>query len=469
MSTEGLYRNNFWEDETQPFCSGFNVLVSRMLQGKETWKELHQFLEKRAKIEEDYNKQLNGLVKSVPCGKDEVGTALSALEALKSGTLATATTHKNFSTAIGDVLKKITDYKEADKGTRKTSVTDVSRLRSELEKSIKKCESLQSTWQKKTKDASDFDKDVVKREASPHHTPHELSKMRNKLFKLEEANRKAGEEYYDFVVKTQELQQNFHNRIKYAADDFQRVDEERILKLQEVLNDYANLERVFIPDQEQMIASLQTANDNINSAVDVQEFTNKKKLYPAPRVTYQYVEVKQERASGAIIPTPIQKANTDSQSQLVCTTTLENVHELPASEQLDWFYKEIEKENKTLEALHTMSALVQDDLAVASQKEQVAERLQILYDHGAALGLDLSAAPVALAPEETQPAAEASELVLLCQCRTLYSYDAQTAEELSLVEGETLNVYRKDDDGWWYGENSQGALGVFPGSYCEEI
>ncbi|XP_042211753.1 sorting nexin-18-like isoform X3 [Homarus americanus] len=53
--------------------------------------------------------------------------------------------------------------------------------------------------------------------------------------------------------------------------------------------------------------------------------------------------------------------------------------------------------------------------------------------------------------------------------RVLYDFDSQPGTgELSIKEGEVLNVTRQDvGEGWWEGSNSQGQAGLFPAAYVE--
>ena len=46
----------------------------------------------------------------------------------------------------------------------------------------------------------------------------------------------------------------------------------------------------------------------------------------------------------------------------------------------------------------------------------------------------------------------------------MYDYEAATATNLSLMEGETVLVLEKASNGWWNGEASQGT-GWFPEAY----
>lgn len=58
-----------------------------------------------------------------------------------------------------------------------------------------------------------------------------------------------------------------------------------------------------------------------------------------------------------------------------------------------------------------------------------------------------------------------------CACRryrVLYNYKPQNEDELELVEGETVYVMEKCDDGWYVGSSQRtGYLGTFPGNYVE--
>ncbi|CAK1552618.1 unnamed protein product [Leptosia nina] len=56
------------------------------------------------------------------------------------------------------------------------------------------------------------------------------------------------------------------------------------------------------------------------------------------------------------------------------------------------------------------------------------------------------------------------------QVAALYVYSAAQPDELSLAEGDIVNVTRKTSEGWFYGERTRdGEAGWFPGSYTVEI
>uniref|UniRef100_A0A3B5M133 Osteoclast-stimulating factor 1 n=1 Tax=Xiphophorus couchianus TaxID=32473 RepID=A0A3B5M133_9TELE len=54
------------------------------------------------------------------------------------------------------------------------------------------------------------------------------------------------------------------------------------------------------------------------------------------------------------------------------------------------------------------------------------------------------------------------------KCEVAYAYNAQNEDELELVVGETLEILREIEDGWWMGRKN-GKMGAFPSNFVKEI
>lgn len=63
---------------------------------------------------------------------------------------------------------------------------------------------------------------------------------------------------------------------------------------------------------------------------------------------------------------------------------------------------------------------------------------------------------------------QAAQEISTGACRALYSFTPQHLDELTLKEGDLLDVYSKGENGWWYGA-LRGRRGHFPSSYVEEL
>ncbi|XP_017784618.1 PREDICTED: nostrin isoform X2 [Nicrophorus vespilloides] len=56
----------------------------------------------------------------------------------------------------------------------------------------------------------------------------------------------------------------------------------------------------------------------------------------------------------------------------------------------------------------------------------------------------------------------------IAQCKAIYSYTPNLADELAIRPGDMVSVYRKQEDGWWLGE-CNGSVGIFPATYVETM
>jgi len=53
-------------------------------------------------------------------------------------------------------------------------------------------------------------------------------------------------------------------------------------------------------------------------------------------------------------------------------------------------------------------------------------------------------------------------------CKALYSFQARQDDELNLEKGDIVTIYRKQEEGWWFG-SLNGKKGHFPAAYVEEL
>ncbi|XP_077073145.1 nostrin isoform X1 [Siphateles boraxobius] len=61
-----------------------------------------------------------------------------------------------------------------------------------------------------------------------------------------------------------------------------------------------------------------------------------------------------------------------------------------------------------------------------------------------------------------------AEFCSVGRCKALYSFTSEREDELNITEGDVLDIFQKDDTGWWFGELN-GQRGHFPSTYVEEL
>ncbi|TKS67249.1 Nostrin BM247 -like protein [Collichthys lucidus] len=54
------------------------------------------------------------------------------------------------------------------------------------------------------------------------------------------------------------------------------------------------------------------------------------------------------------------------------------------------------------------------------------------------------------------------------QCKALYDFTPEQDDELTMKEGDLLDIHIKEDNGWWFGKLN-GKTGHFPSTYVEEL
>ncbi|XP_057707492.1 nostrin [Corythoichthys intestinalis] len=75
-------------------------------------------------------------------------------------------------------------------------------------------------------------------------------------------------------------------------------------------------------------------------------------------------------------------------------------------------------------------------------------------------------------PNATQAAKEhvqrTPDVCTVGQCKALYNFTPQHSDELTLKEGDLLDIYTKEENGWWFGALN-GQTGHFPSTYVKEF
>ncbi|XP_067933564.1 nostrin-like isoform X2 [Watersipora subatra] len=66
------------------------------------------------------------------------------------------------------------------------------------------------------------------------------------------------------------------------------------------------------------------------------------------------------------------------------------------------------------------------------------------------------------------PAQNHVQQASICRCRVMYDFNSSQSSELTVRQGDEVNILEKDTDGWWKAE-LRGCIGVIPQSYVEEI
>ncbi|XP_069009863.1 nostrin isoform X2 [Embiotoca jacksoni] len=70
--------------------------------------------------------------------------------------------------------------------------------------------------------------------------------------------------------------------------------------------------------------------------------------------------------------------------------------------------------------------------------------------------------------DDRGPDQKTPEFCSLGKCKALYDFTPNQDDELALKEGDLLDIYSKEGNGWWFGKLN-GQTGHFPSTYVEEL
>ncbi|CDQ93910.1 unnamed protein product [Oncorhynchus mykiss] len=111
------FKDYFWNGELTS-TGGYDCIIQHLNDGKRTCKEIEDFMKARASIEEKYAKELLGLSKKV-CGHNEMNTLKRSLDMFKLQTEHVSLSHLQLAQTMRDEAKKLEDFRERQKETRK--------------------------------------------------------------------------------------------------------------------------------------------------------------------------------------------------------------------------------------------------------------------------------------------------------------------------------------------------------------
>ncbi|XP_030643094.1 nostrin [Chanos chanos] len=63
---------------------------------------------------------------------------------------------------------------------------------------------------------------------------------------------------------------------------------------------------------------------------------------------------------------------------------------------------------------------------------------------------------------------QGAEYSSLGRCKVLYDFTSDNEDDLNIKEGDIIDVFQRDESGWWYGELN-GERGHFPSTYVEDL
>ncbi|XP_056314052.1 F-BAR domain only protein 2 isoform X8 [Danio aesculapii] len=216
------FLENFWGDKN----NGFDVLYHNMKHGQISSKELSDFIRERATIEEAYSRSMTKLAKTAS-NFSQLGTFAPVWDVFKQSTEKLAACHMELVRKLQELIKEVQKYvDEQAKNHKKT--------KEEVASTLEAVQNIQSVSQALLKSKENYINKTLEQER--------MRKEGAKQGDLDKAGlkvKKATESYKSYVEKYATAKTEFEQRMTETAQKFQGIEEEHILRMQEIIHSYS--------------------------------------------------------------------------------------------------------------------------------------------------------------------------------------------------------------------------------------
>lgn len=216
------FLENFWGDKN----NGFDVLYHNMKHGQISSKELSDFIRERATIEEAYSRSMTKLAKTAS-NFSQLGTFAPVWDVFKQSTEKLAACHMELVRKLQELIKEVQKYvDEQAKNHKKT--------KEEVASTLEAVQNIQSVSQSLLKSKENYINKTLEQERMRKEgaTQRDLDKAGLKV-------KKATESYKSYVEKYATAKTEFEQRMTETAQKFQGIEEEHILRMQEIIHSYS--------------------------------------------------------------------------------------------------------------------------------------------------------------------------------------------------------------------------------------
>eukprot|EP01137_Pigoraptor_chileana_P027886 Opistho-2@11070 len=371
-------------------------------------KNIAEYIKRRAKIEENYGKELLSLAKLLS-GKDEVGTLKASIESLRQETDDMGQAHMRMAVQLGTEYEKpLSEFKTRQKLDRKAAEDPLKKSQKAKLNAFDKLIKSKKSYDTKCKEADSLE------EMANRGGGKDPAKARQKADKARQAAHLADSQYQEIVRQLEDIRVGWEEEFVMCAQRFQELDVERINFTRDTIWNCLNVFVAQTKFDEQSNEKIRKSLEACNPEADVEQVA-------------LLLGTGRERPPGAVY---INYYNGP--------TAAPNAYETGRSSRASF------------------SAGGGSGGGSASGGSVRASSFGAASTSG---GTMRGAPPPVM--EEPEPPRSTGEFV-----RALYDYEAQGDEELSFRAGDYITIVSREDDLWWLGEIN-GFQGMLPTNFVE--
>uniref|UniRef100_A0A8C7CBH5 Proline-serine-threonine phosphatase-interacting protein 2-like n=1 Tax=Oncorhynchus kisutch TaxID=8019 RepID=A0A8C7CBH5_ONCKI len=278
------FKDYFWNGELT--CTGgYDCIVQHLNDGKRTCKEIEDFMKARASIEEKYAKELLGLSKKV-CGHNEMNTLKRSLDMFKLQTEHVSLSHLQLAQTMRDEAKKLEDFRERQKETRKKVEQQMDALHKQRAMQFKKTMETKKTYEQKCRDKEEAEQNMNRNASTSNVKQQEklLTKTQQAKQNAEEADRLYMHNV-SVLGKTREDWQKEHIK---ACEVFEKQEVERINTLRNMVWTHLNQLSQQCVTSDELHEEVRKSLEQCDIQEDIEHFVNLRRTGDKPPAPVLY-------------------------------------------------------------------------------------------------------------------------------------------------------------------------------------
>ncbi|XP_036792877.1 proline-serine-threonine phosphatase-interacting protein 2 [Oncorhynchus mykiss] len=278
------FKDYFWNGELTS-TGGYDCIIQHLNDGKRTCKEIEDFMKARASIEEKYAKELLGLSKKV-CGHNEMNTLKRSLDMFKLQTEHVSLSHLQLAQTMRDEAKKLEDFRERQKETRKKVEQQMDALHKQRATQFKKTMETKKTYEQKCRDKEEAEQNMNRNASTSNVKQQEklLTKTQQAKQNAEEADRL----YMHNVSVLGKTREDWQKEYIKACEVFEKQEVERINTLRNMVWTHLNQLSQQCVTSDELHEEVRKSLEQCDIQEDIEHFVNLRRTGDKPPAPVLY-------------------------------------------------------------------------------------------------------------------------------------------------------------------------------------
>uniref|UniRef100_A0A673YDX7 Proline-serine-threonine phosphatase interacting protein 2 n=1 Tax=Salmo trutta TaxID=8032 RepID=A0A673YDX7_SALTR len=255
------FKDCFWNGDFTS-TGGYDSIIQHLNNGKKTCKEIEDFMKARASIEEKYAKELLGLSKKM-CGCNEMNLS-----------------HLQLAQTMRDEAKKLEDFRERQKETRKKVEQQMDVLHKQRATQFKKTMESKKTYEQKCRDKEEAEQNMNRNASTSN------AKQQEKLFARTNQAKMNAEVadrlYMQNVTALGKIREDWQKEHVKACEVFEKQEVERINTLRNMVWTHLNQLSQQCVTSDELYEEVRKSLEHCDIQEDIEHFVNLRRTGDKP-------------------------------------------------------------------------------------------------------------------------------------------------------------------------------------------